>query len=65
LGIEQHDQEVPTMKKKMIIPLITCFVVGLLFNASPTELQAETVFVTIGSGDFTGVYFPTGCPSQR
>jgi len=48
------------MKKKMIIPLITCFVVGLLFNASPTELQAETVFVTIGSGDFTGVYFPTG-----
>ena len=24
------------------------------------ELQAEEVFITIGGGDFTGVYFPTG-----
>ena len=60
MGSEQHDKEVPTMKKKIIISLIACFVAGLLFNAGPTQLQAETVFVTIGSGDFTGVYFPTG-----
>ena len=48
------------MKKKMIIVVIVCFVIGLMFNAAPAVLQAETAFVTIGSGDFTGVYFPTG-----
>jgi len=48
------------MKKKMIIPLIACLVAVLILPAGPAELQAETVFVTIGSGDFTGVYFPTG-----
>jgi len=48
------------MKKKMIITLIACFVAGLIFHAAPGALQAETVFVTIGSGDFTGVYFPVG-----
>jgi len=48
------------MKKKMIIPLIAVCVVGIIFNAASAELQAETVFVTIGSGDFSGVYFPTG-----
>ena len=48
------------MKKKMNIVVIVCFVIGLMFNAAPTMLQAETEFVTIGSGDFTGVYFPTG-----
>ncbi|MBW2436318.1 MAG: TAXI family TRAP transporter solute-binding subunit, partial [Deltaproteobacteria bacterium] len=48
------------MKKKMIIFIIVCLVTGLMFNAAPTMLQAETAFITIGSGDFTGVYFPTG-----
>ena len=48
------------MKKKIIIPGIVCFFAGLIFNAAPAELRAETVFVTIGSGDFSGVYFPTG-----
>lgn len=48
------------MKKKLIIPAIVCFITGLMFNAAPTKLSAETAFVTIGSGDFTGVYFPTG-----
>jgi hypothetical protein len=48
------------MKKRMTIPLIACFVAGLLLNASEAELHAKTVFVTIGSGDFTGVYFPIG-----
>ncbi len=48
------------MKKKLIITFIVCFVAGLIFNAAPAELQAETEFITIGSGDFTGVYFPVG-----
>lgn len=44
----------------MIIPLIACLVAGLILPAGPAELQAQSVFVTIGSGDFSGVYFPTG-----
>ncbi|KPK92060.1 MAG: C4-dicarboxylate ABC transporter substrate-binding protein [Deltaproteobacteria bacterium SM23_61] len=48
------------MKSKMIILLIVCFFAGFIFHPSPTELQAKPIFITIGSGDFTGVYFPTG-----
>jgi TRAP transporter TAXI family solute receptor len=48
------------MKKKMSIAAIFYFVAGLMFNAAPVMPQTETAFVTIGSGDFTGVYFPTG-----
>lgn len=48
------------MKKKMIISVIFCFATGLMFNAVPAMLQAGTAFVTIGSGDYSGVYFPTG-----
>ena len=48
------------MKKKILIPAIVCFVTGLIFNAAPAELQAKAVFITIGSGDFSGVYFPVG-----
>jgi len=31
-----------------------------MFGTMTTELQAETRFVTIGSGDVNGIYFPTG-----
>ena len=48
------------MKKKMNVFVIVCFIIGLMFHAAPAMLQAETAFVTIGSGDFSGVYFPTG-----
>ena len=48
------------MKKKMIINFIACFITSVLFNAGPSELQAEDVFMTIGGGDFSGVYFPAG-----
>jgi TRAP transporter TAXI family solute receptor len=48
------------MERKLIIVVVVCFVTGLIFNAAPAMLQAESAFVTIGSGDFTGVYFPTG-----
>jgi hypothetical protein len=43
-----------------IISVFVCLVTGFVFNAAPAMLQAETVFVTIGSGDFNGVYFPAG-----
>ena len=33
---------------------------SIMFGTMTTELQAETRFVTIGSGDVSGVYFPTG-----
>ena len=59
MGKNEHDSEV-TMKKKMTILFIACFFASLLFSASPAELQPDTLFITIGSGDFTGVYFPTG-----
>jgi hypothetical protein len=55
----QHEKEA-AMKKKRIINFIACFIASTLFNAYPSELQAEDVFITIGGGDFTGVYFPTG-----
>jgi TRAP transporter TAXI family solute receptor len=41
--------------------ILTIFwVVGLLASAGPTHLHAQEVFITIGSGDFSGVYYPTG-----
>jgi len=43
------------LKKKIIIPFIAWFLAGLLCHAGPAELRAETLFVTIGSGDFGGV----------
>jgi hypothetical protein len=48
------------MKKKIIITLIACLITSVFFNTSPSELQAEDVFITIGGGDFSGVYFPAG-----
>ena len=48
------------MKKKLIITFIACFTASGLFSALPDDLLAEEVFITIGGGDFSGVYFPTG-----
>lgn len=33
---------------------------NIMFGTMTAELQAETRFLTIGSGDVTGIYFPTG-----
>jgi len=44
----------------MTIFVAACFIVGGLFSAVPGDLHAEEVFITIGGGDITGVYFPTG-----
>jgi TRAP transporter TAXI family solute receptor len=39
---------------------IICWVAGLLASAGPAHLRAQEVFITIGSGDVSGVYYPTG-----
>lgn len=33
---------------------------SIMFGTMTAELRAETRFLTIGSGDVTGIYFPTG-----
>jgi TRAP transporter TAXI family solute receptor len=48
------------MKRQMTIFLAACFIASGVFSAVPDELQAEEVFITIGGGDTSGVYFPTG-----
>jgi len=48
------------MKKKLIITFIACFIASGFFSALPDDLKAEEIFITIGGGDFSGVYFPTG-----
>jgi TRAP transporter TAXI family solute receptor len=47
--------------KRIIIYLMSSILwVSIMFGTMTTELQAETRFVTIGSGDVSGIYFPTG-----
>jgi len=48
------------MKRKIIVFFIACFAASMVFNAGSPELRAEDIFITIGSGDFSGVYFPVG-----
>ena len=48
------------MKRKMTIFLAACLIVSGLFSAVPNDLRAEEVFISIGGGDVSGVYFPTG-----
>lgn len=49
------------MKRKMFkMVVVACMVAGLIFNPAPFVVQAEDVFITIGGGDFSGVYFPAG-----
>jgi TRAP transporter TAXI family solute receptor len=50
------------MKKGLIFTLALVFGFSLLAGVGPFEqkAQAKTVFVTIGTGGITGVYYPTG-----
>lgn len=48
------------MKRTAINLFYLMLWMSLPLGTMPTELQAETRFVTIGSGDITGVYYPTG-----
>jgi hypothetical protein len=51
--------EVP-MKTKPILFLIVCVMIIGICKPLPAEQRTNDVYVTIGSGDTTGVYFPTG-----
>ncbi|MCG6892302.1 MAG: TAXI family TRAP transporter solute-binding subunit [Desulfobacteraceae bacterium] len=48
------------MKKAFVIGIAVFFGFVLMMGASSTPVQAETTFVTIGTGGVTGVYYPTG-----
>lgn len=47
--------------KRAGLVLALIFVMGAVFTAmNPASAHAKTVFVTIGTGGITGVYYPTG-----
>ena len=48
------------MKKVVVFSIAVLFCLGLLIGGQPAPAQAETTFVTIGTGGVTGVYYPTG-----
>jgi TRAP transporter TAXI family solute receptor len=48
------------MKKGAVCSILFLFAFGVLMGATPAPVQAEQMFVTIGTGGVTGVYYPTG-----
>jgi TRAP transporter TAXI family solute receptor len=48
------------MKKSLTLATALFFALSLMVVAGPAPVQAETTFVTIGTGGVTGVYYPTG-----
>jgi hypothetical protein len=46
------------MRKASILALFVALT--FVFGIGPVDVQAETTFVTIGTGGVTGVYYPTG-----
>ena len=40
-------------------------IASVLFSVAPSGLRAEDVFITIGGGDISGVYFPAGLAIAR
>lgn len=59
LSIKRYGRKI-SMKRKMTVTFVVCCILSVFFNAGSSGVQAKEVFVTIGGGDFTGVYFPTG-----
>ena len=53
------------MKRKLISVGLSCWLAIFFFAAGPSDLCAEEVFITIGSGDISGVYFPVGLAMAR
>lgn len=53
------------MKMKLISVGVACWLALFLSIAGPSDLCAEEVFITIGSGDIAGVYFPVGLAMAR
>ena len=47
-------------KKIATCPIFALVSMSMFLAALPANLLAETSFVTIGSGDITGLYYPTG-----
>jgi TRAP transporter TAXI family solute receptor len=48
------------MKKALVIGIAFLFGFALFMGGAPTNAQAKTTFITIGTGGITGVYYPTG-----
>jgi TRAP transporter TAXI family solute receptor len=48
------------MKKTLVIGVALLFGFVMIMGAAPTTAQAKTLYVTIGTGGVTGVYYPTG-----
>jgi TRAP transporter TAXI family solute receptor len=48
------------MKKILVIGIAFAFGLVVILGGAPTTVQAKTIFVTIGTGGITGVYYPTG-----
>jgi len=48
------------MKKALILSVAILFGFALFMGVAPSDVQAKTTFVTIGTGGITGVYYPTG-----
>ncbi len=48
------------MKKAFVLSLAVLFGFVMFMGAAPGQVQAKTIFVTIGTGGITGVYYPTG-----
>ncbi|MDJ0830544.1 MAG: TAXI family TRAP transporter solute-binding subunit [Desulfobacterales bacterium] len=48
------------MKKALFIGITVFLGLALCLSFAPAPAQAETKFVTIGTGGVTGVYYPTG-----
>ena len=48
------------MKRSILVVTALFFGLSLMVGFGPAPAQAETTFVTIGTGGVTGVYYPTG-----
>ena len=48
------------MKNRTAVILVVFWLASLNFIAVPRDLPADEVFITIGGGDLSGVYFPSG-----
>jgi len=48
------------MKRSLLVVTALFFGLSLMVGFGPAPAQAETTFVTIGTGGVTGVYYPTG-----
>jgi len=62
LRIEMMNWESPMkgIKGITICLILSVLWASILIATTPAALRAQTRFVTIGSGDTTGVYYPTG-----